>query len=51
MTDTLTRPEESILSEKAHIKAIIDHVVDGIITISERGMIESFNPAARWVFG
>jgi len=43
--------EQKILEEKKQLSAVIDHIVDGIITIGERGTIESFNPAARNIFG
>lgn len=33
------------------LKAILDTVVDGIITINERGIIQSLNPAAENIFG
>lgn len=33
------------------LQSIVDHVVDGIITIDARGTIESFNPAAEEIFG
>ncbi len=33
------------------IRAIINTTVDGIITISETGKIQSFNPAAELIFG
>jgi len=33
------------------LEAIIDHAIDGIITIDNRGLIESINPAACNLFG
>jgi len=31
--------------------SIVNHVIDGIITIDEHGVVESFNPAAENLFG
>jgi PAS domain S-box-containing protein len=33
------------------LSAIINNIMDALITISERGMIETFNPAATKIFG
>jgi PAS domain S-box-containing protein len=41
---------ELALSE-AKMRAVLDGAVDGIITIDENGIIESFNPAAETMFG
>ncbi|HTE00096.1 MAG TPA: PAS domain-containing sensor histidine kinase [Mucilaginibacter sp.] len=39
------------MDNAALLKAIIQNAIDGIITISDRGIIESINPAACKLFG
>ncbi|MCH7860047.1 MAG: PAS domain S-box protein, partial [Candidatus Marinimicrobia bacterium] len=36
---------------RARIQAMVDTILDGIITINARGLIETFNPAAEHIFG
>ena len=43
------RPEFDDAEER--MRSVVDHVVDGIVTIDERGGIESFNRAAEKLFG
>ncbi len=33
------------------MRSVVNHVLDGIISIDERGAIQSFNPAAERIFG
>lgn len=42
---------EALRESEARLKATLDTVVDGIIAIDERGLIEAFNPAAESIFG
>ncbi|MGD8926075.1 MAG: PAS domain S-box protein, partial [Thioalkalispiraceae bacterium] len=43
--------EEAVRERETRIAAILDTAVDGIITISDIGTIETFNPAAEKIFG
>jgi len=39
------------LSNETRLRTLLNNTVDGIITIDDKGTIESFNPAAKRLFG
>ena len=41
----------ALKDSEAQIRAIVENVVDGIVTIDEKGIIELFNPTAERIFG
>jgi len=43
--------KNEVAAQTKRLSAVINNIVDGIITISERGIIESFNPSASKIFG
>jgi PAS domain S-box-containing protein len=43
--------EEALRETAGRLQAVVDTAVDGIITIAEDGMIETFNSAAERIFG
>ena len=45
------RQREALRDSEARIKAIVNNVVDGIITVDEKGRIASMNPPAEAMFG
>lgn len=42
---------EDLEHSKQHIQSILNGVMEGIITINSRGIIQTFNPAAEKMFG
>jgi PAS domain S-box-containing protein len=47
----LRRGELQLRESQGHMQAIVDNVVDGILTLDGQGYIETFNPAAVMMFG
>lgn len=43
--------EAALRDREGQVRAIVETVVDGIVTINEKGTIETFNPAAVQIFG
>lgn len=46
-----SRVEAAVEEQRSRLQAIIDNVVDGIITINESGTIQHWSPAAQALFG
>lgn len=46
----LTEQQAQLKESKTRLQAIVDNVVDGIITFNREGIIESMNPAAQAIF-
>ena len=43
--------DHALRQAEEQMRSVVNHVIDGIITIDEQGMVRSFNPAAEKTFG
>lgn len=50
-TDMAERMSRAARDSEARLKAVIDHTVDGIVTLDAQGLIRSANPATERIFG
>jgi len=48
---TRRRAERDLRRSEEHMRSIVEHVVDGILTIDESGTVETINRAAERLFG
>ena len=48
---TLVRSEKQAFENELRIRTVVDNVTDGIMTLNERGVIETFNGGAASIFG
>ena len=51
MDSTADTPPKELAQVEEQMRSVVNHVVDGIISIDERGTITTFNPAAERIFG
>ncbi len=51
MRDSLVETIGQVRASEAHTRALLSNMIDGVASIDEQGVIRTFNPAARRIFG
>lgn len=51
MTDSLVKTIGQLRDSETHVRAMLNNLIEGIITINEHGVIGTFNSAAERIFG
>ncbi|HUX86105.1 MAG TPA: EAL domain-containing protein [Chloroflexota bacterium] len=49
--EELRLKSEALGAREGHLRAVLENVAEGIITVDEVGSVRSFNPAAEQIFG
>ncbi|MES9872562.1 MAG: PAS domain S-box protein [Candidatus Sedimenticola sp. 6PFRAG7] len=48
---TQTKASESVARSEAYLRVVMENAVDGIVSINEQGIVQTFNRAAQQLFG
>jgi PAS domain S-box-containing protein len=51
MRDSLVDTIAQVRASEAHTRALLNNMIDGIASVNEYGVIQTFNPAAELIFG
>ncbi len=51
LTQTLSRLFRRLGEQESHMRAVVETAAEGIIVVNQRGMVDTFNPAAEKLFG
>ncbi|SEK71620.1 Tar ligand binding domain-containing protein [Nitrosovibrio tenuis] len=51
MRDSLVETIGQVRASEAHTLALLSNMIDGVASIDEKGVIQTFNPAAKRIFG
>ena len=49
--DQVKRTSAALNESRSHLAAVVDHALDGLITVDAEGTVKSFNPACERIFG
>ncbi|HTE42448.1 MAG TPA: ATP-binding protein, partial [Steroidobacteraceae bacterium] len=49
--EEVKRTSAELNRSQGHLRAVVDHAVDGLITVDVKGVVTSFNPACERIFG
>ncbi|MEO8495019.1 MAG: PAS domain S-box protein, partial [Planctomycetota bacterium] len=51
LEELLRRQLDELAEAETRVRSVVDNVIDGIITIDDQGLVDTFNPAAESIFG